>query len=110
MAWLGLDWATLHATNPRLVVGSISGYGPDGPMADAPAIDGVVQAFVGAFGLPQVYGLDPMPVPMTIADLAAGSITANGVISALTPVNAPASARGSRRASGPRDPPVAVRV
>ena len=67
---LGLDWATLRATNPRLVVGSITGYGASGPMADAPAIDGVVQAFSGSFGLPQVYGLPAGPVPMTIADLA----------------------------------------
>jgi CoA:oxalate CoA-transferase len=83
MSRLGLDERTLHAANPRLVIGSISGYGPDGPMADAPAIDGVVQAFVGAFGLPQVYGLPSMPVPMTIADLAAGATAAQGIIAAL---------------------------
>ncbi len=80
---LGLGWERLSAANPRLIVGSITGYGPAGPMADAPAIDGVVQAFTGAFGLPEVYGLDPAPVPMTIADLAAGSITAQGILAAL---------------------------
>jgi CoA:oxalate CoA-transferase len=80
---LGLGWATLRETNPRLVVGSITGYGADGPMADAPAIDGVVQAFSGSFGLPEVYGLPAGPVPMTIADLAAGATTAQGILAAL---------------------------
>jgi crotonobetainyl-CoA:carnitine CoA-transferase CaiB-like acyl-CoA transferase len=80
---LGLGWEVLRAENPRLVVGSITGYGADSPMADAPAIDGVVQAFVGAFGLPQVYGLPAMPVPMTIADLAAGATCAQGIVAGL---------------------------
>ena len=80
---LGLDWPTLRAANQRLVVGSITGYGASSIMADAPAIDGVVQAFSGAFGLPQVYDLPAGPVPMTIADLAAGAITAQGVLAAL---------------------------
>ena len=31
MARLGLDYETLHARNPRLVVCAISGYGQDGP-------------------------------------------------------------------------------
>ena len=83
MGRLGLDWPTLHAANPRLVVGSITGYGATGPMADAPAIDGVVQAFSGSFGLPQVYGQPAGPVPMTIADLAAGAITAQGILASL---------------------------
>ena len=83
MERLGLDWPTLREANPRLVVGSITGYGAASIMADAPAIDGVVQAFSGAFGLPQVYDLPAGPVPMTIADLAAGAITAQGVLAAL---------------------------
>jgi crotonobetainyl-CoA:carnitine CoA-transferase CaiB-like acyl-CoA transferase len=33
MARLGLDWTTLHARNPRLVLCSISGYGQTGPLA-----------------------------------------------------------------------------
>jgi crotonobetainyl-CoA:carnitine CoA-transferase CaiB-like acyl-CoA transferase len=83
MARLDLDWPTLQATNPRLIVGSITGYGANSPMAEAPAIDGVVQAFSGSFGLPQVYGMPAAPVPMTIADLAAGSITAQGILASL---------------------------
>jgi len=31
LARLGLDWDTLHARNPKLVLCSISGYGQDGP-------------------------------------------------------------------------------
>ena len=83
MQRLGLDWPTLRAANERLVIGSITGYGATGPMADGPAIDGVVQAFSGSFGLSQVYGLPAGPVPMTIADLAAGAVTAQGILAAL---------------------------
>jgi len=43
LARAGLDFATLHARNPRLVYCSVSGYGPHGPERDRPAYD------VGAF-------------------------------------------------------------
>jgi len=39
LAKLGLDPATLHATRPELIVARLSGFGPDGPEADAPAFD-----------------------------------------------------------------------
>ena len=41
---LGIDYATLSAINPRLVYGSISGYGEDGPMKDRPGQDLLVQS------------------------------------------------------------------
>ena len=44
---LGLDYATLHALNPRLVYCSITGFGTEGPMKHKAATDSVVQAFSG---------------------------------------------------------------
>ena len=35
----GLDPETLLARHPRLIVARLSGYGPDGPEANAPAFD-----------------------------------------------------------------------
>ncbi|MDH3684918.1 MAG: CoA transferase [Myxococcales bacterium] len=44
---LGLGYEALSAENPGLVYVSINGYGPDGPYADQPAYDMLVQALTG---------------------------------------------------------------
>jgi CoA:oxalate CoA-transferase len=52
MKRLGLDYATMSLRNPRLVYCSISGFGQEGPMADAPAYAPVIHA---ASGYEQAY-------------------------------------------------------
>src|SRR4029434_10676630 len=47
MERLGVGAADLHKVNPRLVYGSSSGYGKDGPYRDYPAMDLVMQAMCG---------------------------------------------------------------
>ncbi|MFC6283512.1 MULTISPECIES: CaiB/BaiF CoA transferase family protein [Polaromonas] len=61
---LGIGYETLASLNERLVYVSISGFGPDGPFADMPATDNVLQAMSGmmhanrgATGVPQKVGL-----------------------------------------------------
>ncbi len=44
---LGLSADTIMGANPRLIYGSISGFGVDGPLASDPAYDHVVQALAG---------------------------------------------------------------
>ena len=44
---LGIGPADLHKINPRLIYGSSSGYGKDGPYRDYPAMDLVMQAMSG---------------------------------------------------------------
>ncbi len=44
---LGLGFAENSKLNPRLVQLSLTGYGPDGPLADAPAYDAIIQGMVG---------------------------------------------------------------
>jgi crotonobetainyl-CoA:carnitine CoA-transferase CaiB-like acyl-CoA transferase len=44
---LGVGAADLHKINPRLIYGSSSGYGKDGPYRDYPAMDLVMQAMCG---------------------------------------------------------------
>jgi formyl-CoA transferase len=66
----GLDSATLTANFPRLISGSVSGYG-SGPMADSKAYDLLVQ---GETGLISISGTEehPAKVGVSIADIAAG--------------------------------------
>jgi len=57
---LGLGAADLHRINPRLIYGSSSGYGKDGPYRDYPAMDLVMQAMCGviaATGYPDQPGV-----------------------------------------------------
>ena len=51
LARLGLDAATLHATNPRLIVCSISGYGQRGPLRDRVGHDLNYLGYAGALSL-----------------------------------------------------------
>lgn len=44
---LGLGYETLAARNPRLIYCSLSGFGPNGPLAKLPSIDTYIQAFSG---------------------------------------------------------------
>ena len=43
---LGIDYESLRKINPRIVYGSISGFGQDGPYRDRPGIDQVAQGRV----------------------------------------------------------------
>ena len=55
---LGFDFGTVHARNPRLVYGSISGFGQDGPYAGRGGVDQIAQ---GMGGLMSVTGLAGQP-------------------------------------------------
>ncbi|VFB20008.1 CaiB/BaiF CoA transferase family protein [Pseudomonas fragi] len=46
-ASLGLTFEQLRLINPRLVQLSITGYGPDGPLASEPAFDALIQGRTG---------------------------------------------------------------
>ncbi len=48
---LGLDWATVHRLNPKLIMCSISTFGQTGPLADRPGFDYIGQAYAGVTGL-----------------------------------------------------------
>lgn len=82
-ARLGLDWPTLHARNPRLVLGSISGFGQTGPYADRPGFDQVAQGMGGLMSITGLPGQGPVRVGVPIADLTAGLFCAMGLMMAL---------------------------
>jgi crotonobetainyl-CoA:carnitine CoA-transferase CaiB-like acyl-CoA transferase len=80
---LGLDWDTLHAKNPRLVLGSISGFGQTGPYAQRPGFDQVAQGMGGLMSVTGLPGQGPVRVGIPVADLSAGLFVAMGILMAL---------------------------
>ena len=56
MARLGFDWDRLREVNPRLVYCSAHGYGQDGPFADRPAFDDIIQGGSGLVALEAATG------------------------------------------------------
>src|SRR5689334_13183175 len=78
---LGFPVARLHELNPALVIGSISGFGHDGPEAHRAGYDQIAQ---GEGGLMSVTGTEQATkVGVPIADLLAGMNLAYGVAAAL---------------------------
>lgn len=81
-ARLGLGAAELCAANPRLIVCDITGYGPEGPYAEAKAYDLLVQAesgLISVSGAPGGFGR----VGVSVADIATGMNAALGITQAL---------------------------
>jgi formyl-CoA transferase len=80
---LGIDYETLKALNPRLVYGSISGFGQDGPYAKRPGFDQIAQGMGGLMSITGLPGQGPVRVGIPIADLTAGLMCAQGILVAL---------------------------
>jgi len=83
MERIGLDYESVRALNPRLVYGSVSGYGPDGPWRDIPGQDLLAQSISG---LPWLNGSreeGPVPVGLSVADLLASCHLAEGITALL---------------------------
>ncbi len=80
---LGIDYETLAKINPRLVYGSISGFGQDGPYRDHPGYDQVAQGLGGLMSVTGEPGRGPMRVGIPIGDLTAGLYLAQGILVAL---------------------------
>jgi crotonobetainyl-CoA:carnitine CoA-transferase CaiB-like acyl-CoA transferase len=80
---LGFDYERLHRRNPRLVYGSISGFGQDGPYAERGGVDQIAQGLGGLMSVTGLPGTDPTRVGIPVADLSAGLYLAIGVLVAL---------------------------
>ncbi|MCO5412610.1 CaiB/BaiF CoA transferase family protein [Ralstonia mojiangensis] len=89
MARLGVGWDTLRAANPALVMCSISGYGQDGPLAQAAGHDINYVGYAGM--LDQLASADGTPIVpnVQIGDLLGGALTAVvGILAALVDARA----------------------
>lgn len=80
---LGVDAERLMVINPRLVHCATVGFGSDGPYAERPAYDDIIQAAAGLVSLPAETGREPAFVPSIIADKVAGLYAVQGVLAAL---------------------------
>ena len=60
---LGIGWKALHARNPRLILGSISGFGQTGPYAKRGGFDLVIQAMSGLMSVTGPKDGPPLPHP-----------------------------------------------
>ena len=80
---LGIDYEALSAVNPRLVYGSISGFGQTGPYADRPGYDQIAQGMGGLMSITGLPGQGPVRVGIPVADLTSGMFLAQGILVAL---------------------------
>ncbi|MGA7205239.1 MAG: CoA transferase [Specibacter sp.] len=81
---LGLSVARLMEENPRLVIVSITGFGQDGPLQNAPAYDLIAQAMSGLMSITGWPGGQPTRVGISIGDVIPGLY---GAIAALAAIN-----------------------
>src|SRR5712671_6621845 len=80
---LGIDYKDLRKINPRIVYGSISGFGQSGPYATRPGFDQIAQGMGGLMSITGLPGQGPVRVGIPIADLTAGLSCAMGILTAL---------------------------
>lgn len=83
MTRIGLDWPSARAINPRLVYGTVTGYGDRGPWVDKPGQDLLAQSLSGLAWLSGDAGQGPVPMGLAIADLLAGAHLAQGILALL---------------------------
>jgi crotonobetainyl-CoA:carnitine CoA-transferase CaiB-like acyl-CoA transferase len=80
---LKVDYDSLRAVNPRIVYGSISGFGQDGPYGHRAGVDQIAQGMGGLMSITGQPGQGPMRVGIPIDDLTAGNLLALGIMMAL---------------------------
>jgi formyl-CoA transferase len=80
---LGFTWEKIHEINPRIVMGSIKGFGSSGPYADFKAYENVAQAMGGAMSTTGVPEGPPFVTGAQIGDTGTGLHLAIGLLAAL---------------------------
>src|SRR5450432_1169603 len=80
---LGVDYESVKKRNPRIVYGSISGFGQYGPYAERPSIDQIAQGMSGIMSVTGLPGQGPVRVGVAVTDIMAGAFLAQGILIAL---------------------------
>lgn len=83
----GLDYPSLAKINPRLIYCSITGFGQDGPYAERPGYDALVQAMGGLMSITgepdDAPGGGPQKVGVAVVDILTGLYATNAILAAL---------------------------
>ena len=80
---LGIDYDEVRKVNPRIVYGSIAGFGQDGPYGKRPGVDQIAQGMGGLMSITGLPGQGPVRVGIPICDLTSGMFLAQGILIAL---------------------------
>jgi crotonobetainyl-CoA:carnitine CoA-transferase CaiB-like acyl-CoA transferase len=80
---LKIAYDDLEAINPRLIYGSISGFGQEGPYAGRAGVDQIAQGMGGLMSITGEPGRGPMRVGIAISDTTAGNLLALAIMMAL---------------------------
>ena len=80
---IGLDYESVKKINPKIVYGTISGYGSEGPWSSLPGQDLLAQSRTGLVWLNGNGGEAPTPMGLAVADMLAGHTLVEGILSAV---------------------------
>jgi crotonobetainyl-CoA:carnitine CoA-transferase CaiB-like acyl-CoA transferase len=83
MTRLGFSYDELRVRNPELVYCAAYGFGKDGPYANRPAYDDIIQGACGLAGLEAATGGGMRYVPTILADKVVGLTAAYSIMAAL---------------------------
>ena len=80
---IGLEYESVKKINPRIVYGTISGYGSEGPWSSLPGQDLLAQSRTGLVWLNGNGGEAPTPMGLAVADMLAGHSLIEGILAAI---------------------------
>lgn len=80
---IGLTFADALAINPKIIYGTITGYGDKGPWANKPGQDLLLQSLSGLSWLSGRKSQGPVPFGLAVADLMCGNHFVQGILAAL---------------------------
>ncbi len=83
LAKYGLDYASLHKLNPRLIYCSITGFGQDGPYAHRAGYDFIIQGMAGLMSVTGDAEGQPQKVGVAVTDIFTGVYAATAILAAL---------------------------
>lgn len=83
MERLGLDYDSVKKINPRIVYGTVTGYGKEGPWKEKPGQDLLIQSMSGMAWLNGNADQPPVPFGLAMADMYTGAHLVHGILALL---------------------------